>query len=396
MKKFKIKSLISLFISLAMMLLFSSVKNEISAADKLESYKVGAVFAVTGRASFLGDPEKKTVEMLAEQINKSGGINGHPLELIVMDTEGDATKATLYVKKLMTKNKVLAVIGPSTSGNSIAVLPLAKKYQTPLVSVAASYKIVNNDKTGKPYKWVFKTPQTDSMAAEAIYTHMQSKNISKIAVMSVTSGFGASGRAELLRLASKFNMNIVADEKYGPKDTDMTAQLTKIKALQPQAIVNWSIGPTQVTVVRNWKGLGMDNIKFYQSHGFGSLKNIELAAGAAEGIYLPLGAVNIAGILPDSHPQKQVTMGYVNSYKAKYNEAISSFGGHAWDSLKMIVNAIEKVGPDRAKIRDELENIQNFVGQHGVFNMSPSDHNGLNRTAFNMLVVKNGTWALAD
>lgn len=361
-----------------------------------ETYKIGAVFAVTGGASFLGAPEKKTAEMIVEKVNKNGGINGKKVELIVMDSEGDATKASLHVKKLMTKDKVLAVIGPSTSGNSIAVIPLAEKYETPLISCALSYKIVHNDKTGGPYKWVFKVAQSDSQAVEMVYTHLVSKGVSKVALMSVTTGYGASGRSELLRLASKYNIEIVADEKYGPKDTDMTVQLTKIKARGPQAIVNWSIGPTQVTVVRNWKDLGMTDIKLVQSAGFGSLKNVELAAGAAEGVLLPLGAVNIAEILPADHPQKAATMEYLKEYKGQYNEMVSTFGGHAWDSLNMILMAVEKVGADRAKIRDEIENIKGFVGQHGVFNMGASDHNGLDKTAYNMAVVKNGTWALPN
>ncbi len=366
-------------------------------ATAKEAYKIGAVFSVTGRASFLGDPEKKTAEMIAEEINKAGGINGHPLKLIIYDDEGDATKCTLHVKKLINRDKVLAIIGPSLSGLSIAVVPIVQKAKIPLISCAASWKIVTKDrKTGEQYKWVFKTPQTDSLAVEAIYTHMKKKGISKIAIMSVTTGFGASGREELLRLAPKYGMKIVADEKYGPKDTDMTAQLTKIKGLAPQAIVNWSIGPTQVVVLRNWRDLGMQNIKFYQSHGFGSRKNIKLAAGAAEGVYCPLGACNIAPILPPNHPQKKVTMEYWNKYQAKYHEPISSFGGHAWDALYLVIDALKKVGPDRAKIRDAIENTKGFVGQHGVFNFSPKDHNGLSKEAFNMVVVKNGDWALAD
>ncbi|MBT4287418.1 MAG: ABC transporter substrate-binding protein [Deltaproteobacteria bacterium] len=360
-----------------------------------KTYKIGAVFAVTGPASFLGDPEKKTVEMIVEQVNKNGGINGVPVEIIIKDSQADATKANLAVKKLITRDKVLAVIGPSTSGNSMAVIPLAEKYKTPLVSCAASYKIVNN-KQGKPYKWVFKTPQSDSMAAEAIYSHLQSKGKNRIAIMSVTSGFGASGRAELLRLADQYGMTIVADEKYGPKDTDMSVQLTKIKAHGPDAIVNWSIGPTQVTMVKNWKALGMDTIKLYQSHGFGSLKNIQLAAGDAEGIYLPLGSVNIPNLLASNHQQKTVTMNYQQNFKNKYNESLSSFGGHAWDAMHLLLNAIQKVGGDKAKIRDELEKTQNFAGQHGIFNFSASDHNGLDKSAFNMLMVKDNGWAFAD
>ncbi len=366
------------------------------AAEK-EAYKVGAVFSVTGPASFLGDPEKKTAEMLAEQINKAGGVNGHPLELIVYDDEGDATKCNLMVKKLITKDNVCAIIGPSVTGLSVAVVPVVEEHKIPMISCAASYKIVTNEKTGKPYHWVFKTPQSDSMAVEAIYAHMKKKGIKKIAVMSVNSGFGTSGRDELLRLAPNFGMEIAADEKYGPKDTDMTAQLTKIKGKGVQAIVNWSVGPTQVTVLRNWKDLGMTDITFYQSHGFGSRENIKLAAGAAEGVFCPLGACNIAEILPKDHPQKAVAMKYLEDYKAKFNEPLSSFGGHAWDSLHLVVNAMAAVGCDKAGIRDHVEKTTGFVGQHGVFNFSPDDHNGLKtETAFSMVVVKEGDWSLAD
>jgi branched-chain amino acid transport system substrate-binding protein len=279
----------------------------------------------------------------------------------------------------------------------MAVVPLAAKYKIPLISCAASYKITWDDKANKPRHWVFKTPQTDTMAVEAVYSHLYGKGISKIAIMSVTSGFGASGRGELIRLAPSYGMKIVADEKYGPKDTDMTAQLTKIKGLAPKAIINWSVGPTQVTVLRNWKDLGMTGITFYQSHGFGSRRNIKLAAGAAEGILAPLGAVNVAEILPAAHPQKTVTMKYMQDYKAKYNAPLSSFGGHAWDALHLVVKALKAVGCDRAAIRDYLENkTAGFVGQHGIFNFSAGDHIGLTKEAFQMIVVKGGDWALAD
>ena len=152
-----------------------------------------------------------------------------------------------------------------------------------------------------------------------------------------------------------------------------------------------------MTVLRNWRDLGMASIPFYQSHGFGSRKNIELAAGAAEGVYCPLGACNVAESLPADHPQKEVTMKYLKDYTAKYNEPLSSFGGHAWDALHMVVQALSNVGNDKAKIRDYLENnIKGFVGQHGVFNYSPDDHNGLDKNAFNMVVVEKGDWALTD
>lgn len=362
-----------------------------------EAYKVGAVFSVTGRASFLGDPEKKTALMVQEEINKAGGINGHPLELIIYDDEGDSTKCALAMRKLITQDKVCAVIGPSLSGLSLAVVPEAQKHEIPLVSCAASYKIVTKDaETGEQYKWVFKVPQSDSMAVEVIYEHMKRHGISKIAIMTGTTGFGGSGQSELNRLASKFGIEIVADEKYGPQDTDMTAQLTKIKGTAPHAIVNWSIGPTQVIVLRNRHALGMTNIPFYQSHGFGSIKNIEKAAGTAEGVLCPLGACIYAKALPADHPQKAVAMKYYVDYTTKYDEPVSAFGGHAWDSLNLVIKALDAVGCDRSKIRDHIENTTGFVGQHGIFNFSAKDHNGLTKDAFRMIVVKNGQWALAD
>jgi branched-chain amino acid transport system substrate-binding protein len=380
----------------ALLVLVCMVFGVVTVIPAWADYKVGAIFSITGGASFLGDPEKKTAEMVVEQINQAGGINGKKIKLIVYDDETDPTKANLHARKLIRQDKVVAVIGPSVSGLSLAILPMFEKEGVPLISCAASYKIVTDESTGKPYRWIFKTPQSDSLAVEAIYTRMQKMNISKIAMMSVSDGFGASGRQELLRLAPEYQMEIVADEKYDPKDTDMTTQLTKIRGAGPQAIINWSVGPTQVTVVRNWRDLGMEKIQFFQSHGFGSRKNIELAAGAAEGVYCPLGACNIAELLPETHPQKKVTMDYMRGYTTKYKEPLSSFGGHAWDAIHLVVDALKTVGPDRAKIRDHLENRKNFIGQHGIFNFSPDDHNGLTKEAFQMVVVKNGDWALVD
>ena len=367
----------------------------LSMTPAMAAYKIGAIFSVTGGASFLGDPEKKTAEMVVDEINQNGGINGEKIELIVYDDETDPTKCNLHAKKLLRKDKVLAVIGPSVSGLSLAVVPVFEQFKTPLVSCAASYKIVHNEATGKPYPWVFKTAQSDSMAVEAIFTHMQTMGIKKVAILTVTSGFGASGRQELMRIAPEYGIEIIADEKYDPKDTDMTAQLTKIKGTAPDAIINWSVGPTQVTVMRNWRDLGMTAIPFFQSHGFANRKNIELAGGAAEGVFCPLGACNIADALPADHPQKQVTMAYQKAYTARYNEPLSSFGGYAWDAMNLVADALKAVGPDKAKIRDYLETKKNFLGQHGIFNFSPDDHNGLTKAAFEMVVVKDGDWVLA-
>jgi len=356
-----------------------------------EPYKIGCVFSVTGGASFLGEPEKNTAQMFQWLVNKEGGIKGTPVEVIIYDDEGDATKCNLMVKRLIQKDKVLAVVGPSLSGLSLAIIPVVEEAQMPNLSCAASIKIVEPVK-----KWVFKTPQSDRSAVEAIYGHMKKHGLTKAAIITVNTGFGASGREELKKVAPQFGINIVADELFGPKDTDMTAQLTKIRGTEAQAIIGWTIGPTQVVVVKNWKQLGMDQkFRFYHSHGFGSKKNIEMAAGAAEGVYAPLGRIVVADILPENNPQKKFCMEYKDLYETSFKTEVSTFGGHAWDALQMLKQALEAVGPDRAKIRDYLENIRGFAGTGGVFNMSPQDHCGLDVNAFEMIVVKNNTWSLA-
>jgi branched-chain amino acid transport system substrate-binding protein len=376
---------IALILIVSLALVFSCTKEK-------EPYKVGAVFSVTGRTSFLGEPEKKTVVMIAEAINKVGGINGHPLELVIYDDESDETKCVLAVKRLLKKDKVPVIIGPSLSGNTLAVVKVMNDAKVPLVSCAASNKIVT---PVVDRHWIFKVPQSDTHAVEKIYDYLLKNGIKKIALMSVSTGFGASGREELLRLAPEVGIEIVADERYGPKDTDITAQLTRIRGTDAQVIVNWSVGPTQVLAVKNWHDLGMTNIPFYQSHGFGSRKNIKLAAGAAEGVFCPLGRVNIPDLVPADNPQKKVIELYNKAYQEKYNEPLSSFGGHGWDALNLVIDALRTVGPDSAKIRDYLETRTNFIGQHGVFNFSPTDHNGLTKEAFEMVVVKDGDWALA-
>ncbi len=393
MNKRKNSLVIALWVGIFMFLSAALMLSCAKKAEVKEPYKIGAIFSVTGRASFLGEPEKKTAEMIAERINAAGGIDGHPLELIVYDDEGDATKCNVAMKKLINQDNVAVVIGPSTSGTSLAIVSVAERAKIPMISCAASKKIVM---PVEKRHWVFKVAGSDIHVSQRILAHMKGKGITKVAIMTGTTGFGASGREELLAFAPQFGISVVADERYGPKDTDLTAQLTKIRGTGAQAIVNWSIGPTQVLAVKNWRALGMDNLSLYQNHGFGSHKNIELCGKDAEGVLCPLARVNIGRLLPDSHVQKEVVMKYTDAYEKKYKEPISSFGGHAWDSINVAVKALETVGPDRAKIRDFIEQLTGFVGQHGVFNFSATDHNGLSKDDLEMVVVKNGDWALAD
>ncbi len=372
-------------------------------------YRVGAVFSVTGGASFLGEPERNTVKMVEDSIKAAGGIKGHPLEVIVEDDKTDVGQAVLSVRKLLEKDNVIAVIGPSTSGASMAVVPIMEKAKTPLVSCAAALSIVTPksemdrivaakkfEMPKKQNPWIFKTPQTDTSAVEAIFDYMKKKGISRVAIITVTDGFGTLGRQELKRVAPAYGMTIVADERYAPKDSDMTAQLTKIRGTNAQAVVNWSVGPVQAIVTKNWKQLEM-KIPLYQSHGFGSKQYIELAGGAAEGVICPLGRLVVAEKIKAEHPQKAVLMKYKTEYEKRFNAAVSTFGGHGYDAMNMLIGALNAVGPNKGKIRDYLETkIKNWPGTGGVFNMSPQDHTGLDKSAFEMIVVKNGDWAFAD
>ena len=354
-----------------------------------EPYKVGAVFAITGPAAWLGEPERNSVKMLQEEINAQGGINGHPLELVIEDTVGEETRAVLAVNKLINKDNVLAIVGPSRSGTTMAVIPIVEKAQVPLVSCASAQEIVTPVK-----KWVFKTAQNDSDGVIKIYEKMKEMNLSKVAIISSTDGYGMEGRKHLKRFAPEMGITVVADETYGPKDTDMTAQLTKVKGTDAQAIVNWSIVPGQTTVIKNRRQLVM-TIQLFQSPGFGNIKYAQAAGDSAEGLLFPALRLLMVDALPKDHPQKTILTKYKKDYESRFKSDVTTFGGHAYDALSLVVAALKAVGPDRAKIRDHIENTKNFVGTGGVFNYSPEDHVGLHKDALEIYTVKNGAFVPA-
>lgn len=354
-----------------------------------EPIKIGAIFAISGRAAFLGEPERNTAVMLVDKINEEGGIDGRPIQLLIEDTEGVESVAVMAVKKLIGQD-VVAIIGPSTSGVTMAVLPICNSAEVPLISCAAAAPIVE---PVKDRKWIFKTPQMDSDCVVRIFEHMKEKSIDKIAIITATTGFGQSGRGQLLNIAKDMDIDIVADETYGPADTDMTAQLTKIKASDAKAVVNWSIGPTQSIIPKNMKQLGM-KIPLYQSHGFGNIEYAKAAGEAAEGIIFPAGRLIVADVLPEAHPQKELLTEYKKNYEERFKGEASTFGGHAYDALTLTVKAIEMGQPTREAIRDNMEKINGFVGTAGIFNMSPTDHVGLDKNAFEMITVKDGKFVL--
>ena len=360
--------------------------------SKSETYVIGGIFSITGPASYLGEPERNSMEMVAEEINAKGGINGHPLKLVIYDDEGDVTKARLHAEKLLQKDKALAIIGPSITPASMTVLEVTQKAKMPLISCAAAAGITA---PVKDRLWTFKTAQTDQMAVERIYQYCQKHGIAKVAILTVSSAFGVAGKEQLLGQAAKFGMEVVGQEVFGDKDTDMTPQLTKMRSLPAQAVICWGVGPAPALVAKNMKQLGL-TIPLIQSHGAASKKFIELAAEAGEGIIMPAGKLAIYTQLPDSDLQKAVCKEYTEKYKAKFKAPESSFGGYAYDAQRMLNQVLAKAGNDQAKIRAELEGTKNFVGVSGVFNMSPEDHNGLSPEAFVMVKIQKGEFTLID
>lgn len=369
---------------LAMLALCLLVASSAMASDTI---KIGAVLSVTGPASFLGEPERNTLELLEEQINADGGVLGKHIEVVIYDDETDVNKCVLAADKLIKKDRVAAVVGPSVSGNTLAIMNKFPRARIPLVSCAASEKIT------KPVNpWVFKTPQTDRHAVQAILAHAKGAGIKNIAILTVSNGFGQSGRAVLKELVPAAGMQLVADELYGPKDTDMTAQLTKIKGLHPDAVICWGTNPGPAVVAMNSVQLGM-KMPIYMSHGVASRKFIELAGDAANGLMLPAGRMIDVAQIPDDHPQKPVLAAYEKDYMAKFDKPLSTFGGYAYDALMLVVKAIEAGGSaEPQSIRDNLEKITGYVGATAVYNFGPKEHNGVDQDAFVMVEIENNDW----
>ncbi len=351
--------------------------------------KVGAIFAVTGPASFLGGPEARSAEMVVEKINKAGGINGDTIELIIKDSAGSTEKAVSFAKQLIEEDKVVAIIGPSTSGESMAVKKIAEDGKTVLISCAAAEVIVN-----PVASYVFKTPQKDSFAAQMIFEEMQRLKIDTIAIASGNDGFGKAGKEQLEKMAPAFGIKVAASETYDSKATDLSALVAKLKAdASIQAVINWSVVPAQAIIAKNMRQAGWQ-VPLFQSHGFGNIEYAKAAGAAAEGIIFPCGRLLVVDALPDTHPQKALLSQYKSEYEARYKEDASAFGGYAFDAMNIVAEGIRQAGNDRAKVRDAIEGLSNFPGVGGMFTFSPQDHNGLTIDSFAMLTVKDGKFVL--
>lgn len=356
-----------------------------------QDIKIGTVLSVTGPASFLGEPEEKTLKMYVEEINAKGGVLGKKISLVVYDDGGDASKARTFATRLIEEDKVLAMVGGSTTGTTMAMVPVFEEAQIPFISLAGGAVIIDPVK-----KWVFKTPHTDLLACEKIFDHIKKKGMSKVGLIGGSDGYGKSMMAGCQKVAPKYGITIVGEETYNPTDKDMTPQLTNLKNKPGiQAIVGASFGAPAAVVTRGVKQLGL-TIPYYQNHGVASKTFIELSGDAAEGVLLPAAAVVVAELLPDSDPQKAASVAYKKKYEETTKQPVSTFGGHAYDGLFILVEAIKRAGgTDAKKVRDEIEKTKGFAGTGGIFNMSATDHQGLDLSSLKMLVIKNKNWTLA-
>ena len=354
--------------------------------------KIGSVLSVTGPAAFLGDPQLKTLNLYIDDINAKGGVLGRKLQLVHYDDGGDANKANAFAKRLIEDDKVDIILGGSSTGSTMSMVPLVEKAQIPFISFAGAVVIVEPVK-----KWVFKTPQTDRMAAEKVFEDMKKRGLTRVALLSETSGFGQSGKKEAEAMAGKYGITFVANETYGGKDTDVSPQLTKIRNTQGvQAVFVFGFGQGPAIVTKNYRQLGI-TLPLYHAHGVASDEFLKLAGPAAEGIRLPSPAQLVPELLAANDPQKPVVTAYEKAYRAKYNTDVSTFGGYAYDGLMIAVDAMKRAGTtDKAKVRDAIEATKGFVGTTGTFNMSVNDHMGLDLSAFRMLEVKGGKWAFVQ
>ncbi|MFA6109829.1 MAG: ABC transporter substrate-binding protein [Candidatus Latescibacterota bacterium] len=354
-------------------------------AQAPEPIKIGAILAVTGPAANLGKPEANTLEMLIEQTNATGGIKGRPVQLIVKDSQGNPEKAISFAKQLIEEDQVFAIIGPSTTGETMKIKDLCEQAGTLLISCAAAEVIVN-----PVARFVFKTPQMDSQAVQRIYGTLKELGITQIGVVASTTGFGNAGKAQLEKLAPSMGITILISETYDKDATDLSAVLTKLKAAGVKAVVNWSIEPAQSIVPKNMKQIGLD-VPLFQSHGFGNIRYVQAAGEAAEGIIFPAGRLLIAESLPADHPQRAVLVKYKTDYETRFKEDASTFGGHAYDAFLVLtagINAAPEIS--REAVRTAIEGQKGLAGTAGVFNFSATDHCGLDLGAFEMLTVKGG------
>ena len=356
---------------------------------------VGVTVSATGPAASLGIPEKNTISLMPQT------IGGQKVNYIVLDDASDTTTAVANTRKLITENKVDIVIGSSTTPNSLAMIDVVAEAQTPMISIAASARIV--EPVDAKRKWVFKTPQNDIMMSLAIASHMASAGVKTVGFIGFADAYGEGWFQEFSKIAPIKGLSIVASERYARTDTSVTGQALKLVAAKPDAVLIAGSGTPAVLPQRALKERGYAG-KYYQTHGVANNDFLRVGGKDVDGTFLPSGPVLVAAQLPNNFPVKASAMEYVTKYEAAYGKgSVSTFGAHAWDAGRLMVvaaeQALKKARPGtvefRSALRDALESAREVHGAHGIFNMSPTDHLGLDQRARVMVKIENGQWKYA-
>jgi len=362
----------------------------LTSAIAADPIRIGAIISKTGPASFLGEPQDITLRHYVKKINERGGVLGRPIELTVYDDATDANTARTFASRLIDSNKVVAVLGPSTTGITLAVAPVFEDARIPMVSMAAGIEIVE---PVRPY--VFKTPHTDRMVCLKNIADIKSRGFKRLAMINGTDGAGKTLRTECTAAAKAAGVEIVADETFNPTDGDMTPQLTKIKNRPGvDALLVGGFGQALALVTRNYGQLAM-TAPLYHAHGAASNAFIKLAGNASEGVRLVAPLLVVGAQLPESDPTRKVVMDYDKTIREITGAEASTFGGYSYDALMLVVNAIERAkSTDPKAIRDALEATDGFVGVTGVFRMSKTDHLGIGERSLYMVDIKGGRWSV--
>jgi branched-chain amino acid transport system substrate-binding protein len=352
-----------------------------------DTIKIGALFETSGFLAMLGNQGLEGATLAVEQINAAGGVLGKKIELINVNTESDETKAVISAKRLIEREKVVALVGAMNSGSTFAIIDTIQQAKIPTVSNGASRAIVT---PAEQKRWVFLAPLTDALVIGVIIDHMKKNRISKIALVNSDSAFATSGRGQWERLAPQNGINIVLQQTFGNNDADMTPQLTKVRGSDAQATVIWTTGKSLSILALNYRQLGI-KLPLYYSHGASDPNLIKLAGDAANGIVFPTSKIAVADQLPDSDPQKKVISKFVADFTAKYQRPPATFAGNGYDSVMLLANAIRRARSLEAdKVRDALESTKDHAGVTAVYTYSPSDHFGALPSSVLMHTIKDG------
>lgn len=364
------------------------------AGQALADINVGVVVSATGPAASLGIPEKNTFALMPTS------IGGEKINYIILDDASDTTTAVKNTRKLLTEDKVDVIVGSTITPNSLAMIDVAAEAETPMISMAASARIV--DPANPKVKWVFKTPQNDIQMSTAIVEHMINSGVKTVAFVGFADAYGEGWYQEFAKIAEARKLKIVANERYNRSDTSVTGQVLKIMAAKPDAVLVAGAGtpaalPQKVLKEKGYKGA------YYQTHGVANKDFLRVCGKDCEGTLLPAGPVLVAPQLPDSNPIKKVAMDYTAKYEAAHGKgSTSTFGAHAWDAGILLQNAVpaalKKAKPGskefKLALRDALEGLKNVTVSHGIVNMSAQDHLGFDQRARVMVQVQNGDWKL--